>query len=256
MSGAATMRNAVKRITHKERAQPHQRKKLGLLEKHKDYIVRAKHHHKKKDYMKALKNKAADRNPDEFYYKMNSTEVKGGIHKDIDNGSLDTETVKLLKTQDLGYLVHKAAKDTRKIEKLRNNLHMIGDEKPKSHQIFVDTTDELEEFDLEEHFDTAPELVDRTYNRPRKETLEKGIYVGSTDEGAHITRKRVRKALEEKEKSYDELNKRIKRSEKLQKTAQCLLLQRNLMGKGSKKKLANAEQGKAAVFKWKRVRAK
>jgi U3 small nucleolar RNA-associated protein 11 len=206
--------------------------------------------------MKALKNKAADRNPDEFYYKMNNTEVKGGIHKDIDNGSLDTETVKLLKTQDLGYLVHKAAKDTRKIEKLRNNLHMIGDEKPKSHQIFVDTTDELEEFDLEKHFDTAPELVDRTYNRPRKETLEKGIYVGSTDEGAHITRKRVRKALEEKEKSYDELNKRIKRSEKLQKTAQCLLLQRNLMGKGSKKKLANAEQGKAAVFKWKRVRAK
>ena len=133
------MRNAVKRITHKERAQPAQRKKLGLLEKHKDYIVRAKQHHKKKDYMKVLKNKAADRNPDEFYFKMNNTEVKGGIHKDIDNGSLDTETVRLLKTQDLGYLVHKAAKDTRKIEKLKNNLHMIGDETPKSHKIFVDS---------------------------------------------------------------------------------------------------------------------
>jgi U3 small nucleolar RNA-associated protein 11 len=256
MSGAATMRNAVKRITHKERAQPHQRKKLGLLEKHKDYIVRAKHHHKKKDYMKALKNKAADRNADEFYFKMNNTEVKGGIHKDIDNGSLDTETVRLLKTQDMGYLVHKAAVDTRKIEKLKNNLHMIGDEGPKSHRIFVDTAEEVAEFDLERHFDTAPELVDRVYNRPRKEALEKGIYLGSTDEGVHITRKRVRKALEEKEKSYNELNKRIKRATKLKMTAQCLVLQRNLMGKGSKKKLASAEEGKPAVFKWKRQRAK
>jgi hypothetical protein len=29
------MRNAVKRVTHKERAQPSSRKKFGLLEKHK-----------------------------------------------------------------------------------------------------------------------------------------------------------------------------------------------------------------------------
>lgn len=250
------MRNAVKRITHKERAQPHSRKKLGLLEKHKDYVERAKHHHKKQDYMKSLKNKAAERNPDEFYFNMHNSEVKGGIHKDIDNGSLDTETVKLLKTQDLGYLVHKAAVDSRKIEKLKNNLHMIGDDVPRSHKVFVDTPEEVENFDLASHFDTAPELVDRAFNRPRKETLEKGIFVGSQDEGAHVTRKRARKALEQKEKSYDELNKRIKRSSKLQTTAKCLVLQRHLMGKGSKKKLADAENGKPAVFKWKRQRAK
>jgi U3 small nucleolar RNA-associated protein 11 len=164
--------------------------------------------------------------------------------------------VKLLKTQDLGYLVHKAAIDTRKIEKLKNNLHMIGDVTPKTHNIFVDTVEEAKNFDVVSHFDTAPELVDRTYNRPRKETLEKGVYIGSNDEGAHITRKRVRKALEEKEKSYDQLNKRIKRSEKLKTTVKCLMLQRHLMGKGSKKKLADAENGKPAVFKWKKQRTK
>lgn len=41
----ASLRNAVKRIEHKERAQPASRRKLGLLEKHKDYGEPRTFHH-------------------------------------------------------------------------------------------------------------------------------------------------------------------------------------------------------------------
>ena len=74
----SSLRNAVKRRTHKERSQPRGRKNLGLLEKHKDYVKRAKDHNKKKDRLRLLQEKASMRNPDEFYFKMigNNTKVR------------------------------------------------------------------------------------------------------------------------------------------------------------------------------------
>ncbi|THG23445.1 hypothetical protein TEA_022487 [Camellia sinensis var. sinensis] len=48
----SSLRNAVYRRAHKERSQPQSRKKYGLLEKHKDYVVRAKAFHKKEDALR------------------------------------------------------------------------------------------------------------------------------------------------------------------------------------------------------------
>lgn len=83
----SSLRNAVKRVAHKERSQPGARKKFGLLEKHKDYIERSRDFHKKQDYIKTLKKKAEDRNPDEFYFKMHNAKVTNGVHKEIPKAS-------------------------------------------------------------------------------------------------------------------------------------------------------------------------
>jgi hypothetical protein len=74
--GFSSLRNAVKRRTHKERSQPAHRKSLGLLEKKKDYVKRAKDHHKKMDRLRALQEKASMRNPDEFYFKMKNSRTE------------------------------------------------------------------------------------------------------------------------------------------------------------------------------------
>lgn len=127
----SSMRNAVHRRSHRERAQPEERKRLGLLEKHKDYSLRAKDYNKKKATLKSLRQKAADRNEDEFYFGMLSRRgpgstltrtrksFTGAVDGDRGNKAMDMDTVRLLKTQDVGYLRtvrNVVAKEVRELE--------------------------------------------------------------------------------------------------------------------------------------------
>jgi len=73
---SSAWKNAVPRREHRERPQPAARKHLGLLEKHKDYVKRARSHHRKRDRMTALKRRAELRNQDEFYYGMSGAKTK------------------------------------------------------------------------------------------------------------------------------------------------------------------------------------
>ncbi|CAM9119497.1 unnamed protein product, partial [Ectocarpus fasciculatus] len=236
--------------THKERGQPSWHKKAGFLEKHKDYIVRARDYQKKRKQIKSLKKKASERNPDEFYFKMKNSKVVGGVHEDIEQDAcLDMDTVKLLKTQDLGYIVHRKAIDDNKARRMKENLHMLGEGGPKKHTVFVDDEEEFDNFDPAVHFNTEPELLDRSFNRVTKDQLKNDPSL------KNVKVKAVKKANQLREQSYKELNRRINRADKLTKAVDALQVQRASMAKGSKRKIQNEETG-AVTYKFKRQRSK
>ena len=274
------MRNAVKRVTHKERAQPASRKKFGLLEKHKDYVIRAKDYKNKQTHITKLKRKALDRNPDEFYFQMNSSQVQKGIHRSTKNANsnIDNSVIQGLKTQDLGYITVKKSADDSKIRRLKENLHLIGEQKVKSHKVFVDSEKEQEEFDPAVHFNTAPELVNRAFNRPRLlSNTETDSLIDPRCVATSLTHSKAKKGTAAAvPAAYRELRERVKRSNKLKSAIDKLSLQRKLSTcKGSKRKLivnadgsvstaSSSSEGKGqsggsskekVIYKWKKQRA-
>jgi len=113
--------------------------------------------------------------------------------------------------------------------------------KKRKHTVFVESRGEAREFDPVKHFDTVPELVDRTGNRLRKGQLaEMELKRQVLDEGQQLNskQKRLQKLQERKkrakarERKLNELVQRMKRSEELEKAERELVLQRERFGKG------------------------
>jgi hypothetical protein len=104
----ASWRNIVPRKEHKERSQPIKRKRFGLLEKHKDYVKRARDYHSKQDRLTEMKRKASGKNPDEFYFGMKNAKTNKGVHvveKERPDAGMTAEMQKLVSTQDLTCVV-------------------------------------------------------------------------------------------------------------------------------------------------------
>ncbi|EGF97666.1 uncharacterized protein MELLADRAFT_84556 [Melampsora larici-populina 98AG31] len=113
----------IQKRQHRERAQPLQRERLGLLEKHKDYVKRARDYHSKQDRIKKLREKAALKNPDEFYFEMIKSSTEKGVHvRSRGNKALDNDLVVLLKTQDFNYVKTCRAIEEKKVNKIREQL--------------------------------------------------------------------------------------------------------------------------------------
>ncbi|KAH7394407.1 U3 snoRNP-associated protein Utp11 [Pyrenochaeta sp. MPI-SDFR-AT-0127] len=176
----SSMRNAVQRRNHKERAQPIERQKWGLLEKSKDYKLRAADHRGKKAKLKILSQKARDRNPDEFSFKMMSSTVDKQGKKVADRGNkpLSVEVVKLLKTQDAGYIrtmLQMARKEREELEQRlileeQGEVRALKDgEKARKgkHRVFVENEEEQLEFDPDSWFGRGEEFPGRTTNVER-----------------------------------------------------------------------------------------
>jgi U3 small nucleolar RNA-associated protein 11 len=313
----SSLRNAVKRITHKERAQPRARSHLGILEKHKDYTVRAKDYHKKENVIKALQTTASMKNPDEFYFGMHRSQIDssatattggsgtgtGKHRKTIQTkqkefeANVGLDTVRIMKDQDLAYVRLQKQKDLKKVQKLQSCLHHLQDDnnnnnnkeasgsssnKKRKHTIFVESKDEADNFDAAKHFDTLPELVGRAFNRPRLEQLKHSVKATLTGGGgaasdsdddekkaagskrqptvqelemqAQYARKVARKLARARNASYGELQARSKRIQDMERAESHLVTEKLVASKGRKRKIQAAENGRPAVYKWRRKR--
>ncbi|KAK6149093.1 hypothetical protein DH2020_016618 [Rehmannia glutinosa] len=226
----SSLRNAIPRKAHKERAQPHSRRRFGLLEKHKDYVERARAFHQKEQTLQKLREKAAFRNPDEFYFKMIKTKTVKGIHKlESEANKYTTEELMLMKTQDIGYILQKLQTEKKKIEKLSGMLHSLDNHSSSKHVYYADDRDEAREIQAK---------VSEDRKNPTFEDLPKDI-------------KRKTAA------SYRELEARKNRVQELEKIYMDMAMQKELQKKGRKRKLRQDEivtSDSRPVYKWRQER--
>jgi len=275
----SSLRNAVKRITHKERSQPRNRRHLGILEKKKDYKKRAEDYHRKEDRIKAMQERAAMRNPDEFYFGMNTSQVKDGKHKSSsfeEARQLPPEMIKLMKDQDLSYFRMQKQKDMKRAERLQASLHILDTEKEekrgskRKHAVFLDSQEDAKKFSVEKHFDTLPEFAGRTFNRLRSKDIEKLAKAGKTrvdeygdehqpteeelQKQAKLQRKIAKKIAKARSSAYGEMEARLERANKMSQAESHLVTEKLVAGKGRRRKIKGAENGQPAQYKWRRER--
>ena len=226
----SSLRNAISKRAHKERAQSSSRKKFGLLEKHKDYLVRAKAFHKKEETLQKLKEKAAFRNPDEFYFQMMKTRTVDGVHKPETQANKYTqEELMLMKTQDIGYILQKLRIEKKKIEKLNAVLHSVDNHPSNKHIYYVEDRQEARELQLQ--------------------SSENRVSTPSHDVPDRIRRKIAA--------SYRELEARKSRANELEKIYMDMSLKKELQKKGKKRKLWEDELKSPTskrVYKWRSER--
>jgi len=203
----------VNQKVHRERHQPDSRAHLGFLQKKKDYKVRADDYATKQRIIKKLKQKALERNPDEFYFHMINSKVENGVHRELKKKKIgtkepaeDTEEQKKLMTQrTLGYVAMKRTIETKKIQKLQSELHLIdvANSVPTNH-IHFDDEGQARSAEI----DTHPSLVNRRINRPQISTL-------TTKALPAVNPKKLEALTEERNKKYKTLAKMINREKQL-----------------------------------------
>lgn len=232
---------------HKERSQLGFRKQLGLLEKKKDYKLRADDYHKKQNTLSALRKKAMDKNPDEFYFKMINSQLKDGVHVEKNKEEeMTDEQKKVMRTQDIKYVEMKRVSEAKKIERMKSELHLLDAEgkQRNQHMFFVDSKKEVETFDLATHLNTVPELVKRTFNRPTVETLEKKSIVGAVEPW------NIKKLAKQRKNQYAILSQRIEREKKMFVISQKIQTRKDLQDKTRKVKVKGETPNSAAIYKF------
>ncbi|XP_044008447.1 probable U3 small nucleolar RNA-associated protein 11 [Aphidius gifuensis] len=235
--------------THRERHQPEARNFLGILEKKKDYKLRANDYNEKQAALKLLRKRAQNKNPDEFYFHMINSKIDhGGVHREKDKKEEHTpEQIKLMETQDLKYVAYKRHLEAKKIEKLQSQLHLLdaANVTKNQHIFFVDDTKEEKNFDLAKKLDTHPDLLNRRTNRPRLSRI-KDLKLPDLSQAT------IAKFEQQKHMSYTELRKRIDRENALTVVQEKLEARRAIKEKRitRPKTIRQGSQQHAPIYKW------
>lgn len=257
-------KNIIPRRAHRERSQPRQRiERHGLLEKKKDYKLRSKDANRKKYRLKLLKEKAAFRNPDEFYHAMQNAmptvegRVRGfrdpNLAKSHDHAKGPVR--RLVETQDRAYVGMKRRRERCIIETAKNSLHFLDAAKAntqRSHMIFLDQDDNetLSTCSVQNLREKSQSIL----------SVSGAVAPGVDADGALVNRtgrkSARRQAGKKSRKAYDQLEKRIARAAGLDSAVEDLTLQAHLLGKGARRMVhrGDPKNGLLPVFKWRKQR--
>ncbi|KAI1827101.1 small-subunit processome [Xylaria intraflava] len=252
----SSLRNTVNRRVHRERDQLQDRKnRYGLLEKHKDYRLRAQDHNRKKAQLKSLRKKAEDRNEDEFYFGMlsrkgpstalstGSKRWDGTVAGDRGNKSLDVDVVRLLKTQDMGYIRSVRNVAMKEVRGLEERVIALGGDIDNLLANEAEEDDDMDlDFDFGEDTDAKKggagnkKIVFADGQDEREDRIRRDTEQDSSDEGEHADGEDTEaRRTEQKQKLLEKLRRRLQNARKKQRVLaqaeQELDLQRARMAK-------------------------
>ncbi|KAJ5089354.1 Small-subunit processome Utp11 [Penicillium argentinense] len=252
----SSMRNAVQRRNHRERGQLEGREKWGILEKHKDYSLRAKDYNAKKAKLKRLEEKARDRNPDEFNFGMMGEKNKvqgrhgrgtGGRDSAAARG-LSHEAIKLLKTQDKGYLRTSSERIRREIERLEREIQL---QDGMNQTLGIKTQDKPpREEDDDDEFGGFDDLDDLDFDEtPQKKKSRKVIFADDRGEQRTMKNKRVQDEDAMEEESEEEAAKETVRKTPKQLAAERQALVEARRARKLRKRAVESRQNKLTALR-------
>ncbi|KAJ1988512.1 hypothetical protein H4R33_002406 [Dimargaris cristalligena] len=212
------LRNVIQRPDYKERGQLKNRSQFGLLEKKKDYLLRARNAHTQNKKIRSLQKQARERNPDEFTRTMLKGEFKDDKHVVTRGKEQSEELLAILRSQDRAKINSHIQFERKQIDSLRESIHFLDQQmeggkndyanpaKASSntkHTVFVDTEEEVAEFNPSEYFNTPAELMGRKFNRPTMAQLQ--------EESVKVSKKFYQKNAKKRLTMLEQLDSRLDR---------------------------------------------
>lgn len=254
------LKKYVPKRTYKERGQLQSRKKLGFLEKKKDYKVRANDFQKKQKKYKTLVEQTRTKNPDEFYFQMDNSKIIDGenytINKEDDRKQVIQKRINNHQ-KILNLVNHKRSvvdKLSKKLEvemqgisntlKLEDNEEEdIDDEednedinnnskKPFSHKLFFDDMEEIENFEAEKHFNTSSNMIGNTHNRIKNTQLNQFNY-----NQLNLKEEDIKEEAVQKKRDIKKLIQNREKLSTLSKISNTLEYQKHMIVPGKKRKV-------------------